>query len=329
MSEPKTQKIRIANETYEVLDALNNITLADSFVKNKTGTGHGEAKLYVGNVGERYHEFFDNIDREFFFLKEDFDKYLLDAKEEYMNPQQDYVKKDKMPEIYSELQARVSEYAKRIMSFSVYRKDVNPPRVYLQSDSDYYDLMRSVGIPNISYLSIMKVKSPAGKIYYYCRIFIDYKSDIVKYESPLAQAEEKKIIESDMSDKKKQNLVEARQGQGEYRRKLIEDCQFCPFTLVNDERLLIASHIKPWARSTDEEKVDYKNGFALTPTYDRLFDQGFITFNDDKTVTVSPWISPMNQHRLNIYDGMNLPKLQLDDKRCKYLEYHRANVYKG
>ena len=80
MSEPKTQKIRIANETYEVLDALNNITLADSFVKNKTGTGHGEAKLYVGNVGERYHEFFDNIDREFFFLKEDFDKYLLDAK---------------------------------------------------------------------------------------------------------------------------------------------------------------------------------------------------------------------------------------------------------
>ena len=47
MSEPNTQKIRIANETYEVLDALNNITLADSFVKNKTGTGHGEAKLLL------------------------------------------------------------------------------------------------------------------------------------------------------------------------------------------------------------------------------------------------------------------------------------------
>lgn len=40
--------ITIAGNRYKVLDALNNITLADSFVKNKLGTGHGEAKLYVG-----------------------------------------------------------------------------------------------------------------------------------------------------------------------------------------------------------------------------------------------------------------------------------------
>lgn len=45
--------IRIGGETYEVMDALNNITLADSFVKNKIGGGHGEAKLYVGNEKTR------------------------------------------------------------------------------------------------------------------------------------------------------------------------------------------------------------------------------------------------------------------------------------
>lgn len=50
-----------------MIDALNNITLADSFVKNKIGTGHGEAKLYVGNYNKRYHNFFDNLNREFFF----------------------------------------------------------------------------------------------------------------------------------------------------------------------------------------------------------------------------------------------------------------------
>ncbi len=129
---------------------------------------NGEAKMYVG---ERYHDFLITLTGNFFFIKEDFDKYLLDARYEYLNPQQNYVKKDKITGIYSEFQARIAEYASKIMMFTVYRKDVNPPRVYLQSDSEYYDFMRSTGIPNISYLSIMKVRSMTRKIYYYCRMF--------------------------------------------------------------------------------------------------------------------------------------------------------------
>ncbi len=41
MEKSKFQRIRIANETFEVIDSINNITLAYSFVKNKTGFGHG------------------------------------------------------------------------------------------------------------------------------------------------------------------------------------------------------------------------------------------------------------------------------------------------
>lgn len=321
--------IRIDGERYEVIDALNNITLADSFVKNKIGDGHGEAKLYVGNENDRYKEFFDDLSRECFFIKEDFDKYLLDAKAEFFSPQQDYVKKDNMREIYSNLQSRVNECKNGMLKFSLHRVDVKPPRVYLNSSSEYYDLMRTLGLPNISYLSILKLKSKMGNCYYYYRMFIDYKNDIIRYETPLARQEEEKIEQSNLSEKKKNNLIQARNGQGDYRRKLIEDCQFCPFTLVNDERLLIASHIKPWVVSNDREKVDPKNGFALTPTYDKLFDGGYITFYDDKTIEVSPWVSPMNQKRLNIYSGMKVPKLQIDEQRINYLIYHRANVYKG
>lgn len=320
--------IRIGGETYEVVDVLNNITLADSFVKNKIGGGHGEAKLYVGNENERYREFFDDLNRECFFVKEDFDKYLLDAKPEFDDPQQDYVKSN-MSEIYDDLKNRLMSYGKGILKFNMERVGVEPPRVYLRSNSEYYDLMRSLGLPNISYVSILKVKSKMGNIYYYYRMFIDYKNDIVKYETPLAKQEEEKIVASTMSSKKKENLMQARLGQGEYRRKVLEDCSYCPFTLVNDERLLIASHIKPWAKSNDKEKIDHKNGFALTPTYDKLFDGGYMTFLDDKTIEVSPWVSPMNQKRLNIYSGMKVPKLQLDDERCKYLIYHRENVFKG
>ena len=93
--------------------------------------------------------------------------------------------------------------------------------------------------------------------------------------------------------------------------------------------MLIASHIKPWVKSNDKEKIDPKNGFMFTPTYDKLFDRGFITFESDKTLKVSPWLSPMNQKRLGIYNGMLIEKLSLDDKREKYLKYHRENIFKG
>ena len=99
--------------------------------------------------------------------------------------------------------------------------------------------------------------------------------------------------------------------------------------MINDERLLIASHIKPWVDSNDKEKIDPKNGFMLAPNYDCLFDKGFMTFSPDKEIIVSPWISPMNQKRLEIYTGKKVPKLPLDKEREKYLEYHRQYIYKG
>ena len=98
--------------------------------------------------------------------------------------------------------------------------------------------------------------------------------------------------------------------------------------MVSDERLLVASHIKPWYASDDKEKVDPKNGFLFTPTFDRLFDRGFITFEDDKTLVVSPWISPMNQKRLGIYTGKVIDALPLDEKRKEYLEFHREYIFK-
>ncbi len=51
-------EIRILDKKYIIQDTLEYITLADSFVKNKLGTGHGEAKLYVGNENKRTDIFF-------------------------------------------------------------------------------------------------------------------------------------------------------------------------------------------------------------------------------------------------------------------------------
>jgi predicted restriction endonuclease len=108
---------------------------------------------------------------------------------------------------------------------------------------------------------------------------------------------------------------------------LLELCPVCPITLISDDRLLIASHIKPWAKSNDHEKIDPYNGFMFTPTFDYLFDRGFISFTNDKKIILSPFLSNMTYSKLGISDGKTYTHLHTD-KREHYLEYHRENILK-
>ena len=72
--------IEILEQDYEVLGILKNINIADSFVSplNKIGDGNGEAKLYVGQDGEKIIDFFGErgFESNCFLLKEDLIQYL-------------------------------------------------------------------------------------------------------------------------------------------------------------------------------------------------------------------------------------------------------------
>lgn len=320
--------VSLYGKKFEIIEAKEYITLADSFVKNKIGTGHGEAKLYIGNDNEETMSFFDDFDRPCFFRKSDFIRYLSEARAEFLHPQQAYINKNDFPNRFSQLLTEVEALEHERLNFNILRVNVNPPRVYIKSTSENYELMRKLALPNISYLSVLKIKDDKDNICYYFRIFIDYFGD-----------ERVKSLEDDievtrlnnnpkLTDKKREILIKARAGQGEYRKKLLEECPFCPITGVNDERFLIASHIKPWAKCDDKEKLDPKNGLIFTPTYDKLFDKGFITFEDDGTMVVSPWLSPMNQKRLKVFTGRVIKNMPLDGKRRRYLKYHRENIFK-
>ena len=52
--------IIIENKNFTVIDTIEKITIADSFVlrENKIGTGNGEAKLYIGHDNEKLRNFF-------------------------------------------------------------------------------------------------------------------------------------------------------------------------------------------------------------------------------------------------------------------------------
>lgn len=87
-------------------------------------------------------------------------------------------------------------------------------------------------------------------------------------------------------------LARARVGQGLFRRmvSLVED--HCKVTGIGDKRLLIASHIKPWRDSSNEERLNRYNGLMLSPHVDALFDQRLISFEKGGSMLIHPSLEP-------------------------------------
>jgi len=323
--------IRIINQTYTILDTKEKITVADSFVKrsNKIMTGNGEAKLYLGNNNKDTRSFFGNKGFKIrcLLLKKDLRQYLRETEVEYKNPEQPYRNKDLMPGFWNDRVEMVNNLSE-ILWFNLNEQtQIIGSRVYAKSDGKGYDLIRELSLPFITYLSIIKLGASTGENIFYFRLFVDYFGE-VEHPAEVKQEEDRIAEETDIPEEKKKEISYARLGQGKYRRGLLEECPFCPITLVSDDRLLIASHIKPWVNSLENEKIDSKNGFMFTPTYDFLFDRGFITFTNDKKIQISPWLSKMTCSRLNIAQDKKYPLLQTEGREA-YLEYHRSNIFKG
>jgi len=121
-----------------------------------------------------------------------------------------------------------------------------------------------------------------------------------------------------------------RVGQNSFRKKLLKELNQCPITKIDDKKLLIASHIKPWVHSNDEERLDPNNGFLLSPLYDKLFDKGIglITFTPEKEVLISKRLSSQNKARLEINHRDIIEELPINGRE-EFLEYHRKYIYQG
>lgn len=147
-----------------------------------------------------------------------------------------------------------------------------------------------------------------------------------------ATDEEKDILNEleciDLSQTEKYQIAKARIGQGKFRRLLIEEGAFCPFTQVDDFRLLIASHIKPWNIANNSERLDPKNGLLLTPTYDKLFDKGFISFTKNKELMVSSKLDRANISKLGLEHNSVLSSLNIEGRE-QYFAYHRREVFRA
>lgn len=140
--------------------------------------------------------------------------------------------------------------------------------------------------------------------------------------------EEKKIKEDKkLTVTEKENLIKSRIGQGIFRKKILNDFKKCIFTDIDNELLLIASHIKPWKISTNEERLDVNNGLLLTPTYDKLFDLGLISFDKNKLLISNKIADKKLLTTLNIKPNMKI-NFKLNKEREQFLKFHRENIFK-
>ncbi len=67
-------------------------------------------------------------------------------------------------------------------------------------------------------------------------------------------------------------------------------CAFCGLDAsdLRGHRLLVASHVKPWAASTNRERLDPRNGVAACTIHDSAFDTGLLTIQRDLTIRRAP-----------------------------------------
>ena len=134
---------------------------------------------------------------------------------------------------------------------------------------------------------------------------------------------EKILKDKSIDETVKARLVNTRVGQGQFREELIRYWRGCAITGYEMKQFLVASHIKPWSKSSNEERLDVFNGILLLPNLDKAFDLGYISFEENGQIKTSDFIESPSV--LGIRDDM---RIDFIPPHQEYLAYHRDVVFK-
>ena len=78
--------------------------------------------------------------------------------------------------------------------------------------------------------------------------------------------------------------------------------------------------------TSPEEKTDVNNGLLLCPNHDKLFDLGYISFDNEGKILISNQLDEKKQMWLNVLPTM---KIEITDENMFYLTYHREHIFKA
>jgi hypothetical protein len=137
----------------------------------------------------------------------------------------------------------------------------------------------------------------------------------------------RKIEESVLPETDRVALIKARIGQGKFKQNVSRFETCCRITKVSNPVHLIASHIKPWRESTNEERLTAGNGLLLTPSIDHLFDRGFISFDDSGETLVSPVADPESLRRMGVDPSRPPDAGRFNSDQRFFLQHHRTSIF--
>jgi len=131
---------------------------------------------------------------------------------------------------------------------------------------------------------------------------------------------------TDIGATEKRRLVKARRGQGLFRIVVSLVEPRCRITQAANKLHLVASHIKPWSESTDDERLDRYNGLLLSPHADHLFDKGWLSFKNTGEIIVAEKLDRQVLEDWHIDVTRNVGRFHREQEA--FLEYHRDIVLK-
>lgn len=127
-----------------------------------------------------------------------------------------------------------------------------------------------------------------------------------------------------LEETEKSTCIKARIGHSKLKQILVKKEKCCKVCGLSDERFLIASHIKPWSKSNNHERLDLNNVLLLCPHHDSAFDKGYITFDQDGMILISSELTLETRALLNLNPER---KVELSDKQSEYILWHRENIF--
>jgi hypothetical protein len=150
--------------------------------------------------------------------------------------------------------------------------------------------------------------------------------DRLGFLTPVEQVVAETLAQTVPDETTRQALVQARLGQGRWRRDLLRHWSGrCAVTGLEVASLLRASHIKPWRSSDNRERLDVFNGLLLGAAYDAAFDAGLISFNIDGSIAISNQLPAHQLLAAGISDRARVTTL--DEAHRSYLAHHRESVF--
>ncbi|MGY5218436.1 HNH endonuclease [Clostridium butyricum] len=345
-------KIIVNNISYTIQDSAQ-ANIADSFVdtSNKAGTGSGEARLYVSSQSitpifnfnhnmqriSKGNKSYVPCDKPCFLSKDNLIKYMEDAELDYFSPNNNY--RQDVSLLYQHRLNKIYSLQYDETYFNIYNQngDFDSARFYIGSVDYAWSFIRELSLPKITYVVIYKLVNdlnPMDILYYFELNHISNRAHPLSYSTHTInntsiEIQNNIVNDTSISNTEKETIVNSRIGQGKFRTNVLSIMPNCPFTGISEPFLLRASHILPWSDcSTNEDRLNGYNGLTLTPTYDVLFDKGFISFQDNGQLLISPFLPHQIRISLNLIEGQIYNIANFSGQRNVYLDYHRNNIFK-